>query len=116
MQRNKLEEKSIERLEQQIAYHKQMSKERDMRIKQTEYDLKQEMAKENEVVKETPVQEAVKEKVEDRFSFSVNQKDTIEEKENSFTSLNDEIDKVTHEDLGQGIETRDEQIKTGDER
>lgn len=116
VQRSKLEEKSIDRLEQQIAYHKQMSKERDMRIKQTEYDLKQEMAKENEVVKETPVQEAVKEKVEDRFSFSVNQKDTIEEKENSFTSLNDEIDKVTHENLGQGIETRDEQIKMGDER
>ena len=114
VQRSKLEEKSIDRLEQQIAYHKQMSKERDMRIKQTEYDLKQEMAKEAE--KETPVQEATKEKAEDRFLFTVDQKEAIEEKEDSFTSLNDEIDKVTHEDIEQGVETRDEQIKTGDER
>lgn len=121
VQRSKLEEKSIDRLEQQIAYHKQMSKERDMRIKQTEYDLKQEMAKEAE--KETPVQEATKglpsgipQQVEDRFSFSVDQKEAVEEKEDSFTSLNDEIDKVTHEDLEQDVETRDEQIKTGDER
>lgn len=114
VQRNKLEQKSIDYLEKQISHYKEITRNKIAHIKEMQASLEKEMAKEAE--KETPVQEATKEKAEDRFSFTVDQKEAVEEKEDSFTSLNDEIDKVTHEDIEQGVETRDEQIKTGDER